>query len=280
MENSSDRFLIDEYDDIDRLNSIAKQCQLTPKFIREHADSLNWDVISKYQKLNEEFISEFSNLVNWDLIAKYQTLSSDFIKKNSEKFCVDIIILNQKITFNLLKEFREEIGIKDKVSFKFFLDCIVRKCKLPKRFIEKHLKEFDINLLIENQKLSSKLIEKIIKDFQHNRIYTRNLNLNNLVKHQKVSSKFLPFIVEKSRETIDWKLITRKCELSDDMIIQFSDYLDLEWLFLHKKLSPFVYKFIEIKLFFRFYLNKKGKCTYSFDNRVLKNFNELCASFA
>lgn len=61
-------------------NNISNYQELTPEFIEDYYDSLNWFLLSS-QNLKESTISQFSDYVHWENIFQYQVLSEPFITK-------------------------------------------------------------------------------------------------------------------------------------------------------------------------------------------------------
>lgn len=110
----------------DRHWNIKKLCRqpLSPKFIREFADKLDWDEISEKQNMTEDFIKEFKDKINWKKLCNYRAktkLSEQFIYK--------------------MREYVDWRQVSYYVNF-------------SKQFMYKHLEWLDINQLFLNYRLT------------------------------------------------------------------------------------------------------------------------------
>ena len=57
--------------------------KLTPEFIEEYADKLDWYNLCEHQVLPEWLLNKYKDRLNWGQVSLYQALSPEFIKENS-----------------------------------------------------------------------------------------------------------------------------------------------------------------------------------------------------
>ena len=72
-------------------HSIAVYQQLSPEFLEEFRDRLNWGHVSQWQVLSEETIRRFQNYVIWPLICQFQRLSEDFIAEFADRVSWELV---------------------------------------------------------------------------------------------------------------------------------------------------------------------------------------------
>ncbi len=207
---------------------IAYKKELTPKFLNEFVENINWEAVSftsisedfisyfpdkvnwknisgRNMQLSERFMEEFQDKLNWTSISKKQTLSEDFIRKFADKVNWNYISTQQRLSENFIREFADKVNwlnisktqkiseafieeFKDRVHW----DKISRK-RLSESFIEKYQDKLDWVTISRCQTLSEAFIEK----------YQHKVCWKDIAHHQALSPEF----IEKfSKQFEDYKI--------------------------------------------------------------------------
>lgn len=104
---------------------------LSPKFIREYKDKLNWNIISEKQRMSEEFIDEFQDYINWNKLCTYWARS-----KFSEQFALEH---------------------KDKVNWR----TISYYMNFSLEFLYEHIDLIDVSQLLMNYSVRDKIMNDV-----------------------------------------------------------------------------------------------------------------------
>lgn len=66
-------------------NIICRYQRLTPEYIDEHADAVDWYGVCEYQDLPEWLIRKHIDKINWGQISQYQKLSREFVTEFKDR---------------------------------------------------------------------------------------------------------------------------------------------------------------------------------------------------
>jgi hypothetical protein len=87
------------------LETISKHQKLTPDFIDEHADGLDWYYLCEHQQLPEWLMEKHNAKLNWGQVSSYQDLSKDFVMKYKDKLNENKLLMNHKIAHIFYKPY-------------------------------------------------------------------------------------------------------------------------------------------------------------------------------
>lgn len=190
---------------------------LSEDFIREHANDLNWNTICRNSTLSESFIEEMVNRVNWAIICDHQYLSEPFIRKWLHKFSLDKVFEYQKVSESFIREVLFPLRTKGRWD-----DYI-----------------YYLGYVVGNQILSKDFIREISRDLDESRyelLIYKNMNIFNLAFVEELGIQWRPCVtniltvnrdfVERWKENIDWKGLTRTHLFTDTFTDKYARFID------------------------------------------------------
>lgn len=76
---------------------VSRFVKLTPEFIDEYAEKLDWFHLCEHQELPEWLMNKYKHKLNWGQISLYQMMSEDFINTNMHMLNTIKLSMNKKI---------------------------------------------------------------------------------------------------------------------------------------------------------------------------------------
>ena len=96
-------------ENIEEMENIIYNEDLSEDFIRKNPDNVNWYCISVSQKLSESLIRDFQDRVNWLKISEYQFLSEAFIREFQDRVNWLKISKYQILSESFILEFKDKV---------------------------------------------------------------------------------------------------------------------------------------------------------------------------
>ncbi len=190
--------------------------QLTEKFIRYWADSIDWRSISGKQKMSIPFLKEFETRVHWSTLAafNYKTLTSDMITTFKHRLRLDSLdwqyISNEAtLTYDFIKEFDAFIDWRSLSEFRSIEPQFLRDFhdKINWRTFSRNYWSVTPDVIIE---------------------FRRLIYLDEIDWYSISGSDLDVEFVREFRDNIDWAVLSRQRMLVPEFALEFEDMIDWE----------------------------------------------------
>lgn len=200
---------------------------LSPNFILENKDNLNFHDVCKFTKLNERIVLQLDSYMDWIALYLYQDiedLSAEFFYNHEWYLDWDKISAIKNLPVNAI----------DKCPDKLDWNVVAKNTSFKEEYLEKYYNRIPKDLLCRYQKLSDTFLNNHWHDLKH--------YMYELCNGQKLSENFM----REHKDELDWDILSYSQSLSEVFMDEMSDVLNWNWISAKQKMnSGFIEKHID-----------------------------------
>ncbi len=192
---------------------------LSPTFINQYANTIRYKITKNEVKwLSRNIIYKY--WVRWPKICANQKLSEKIMIKYNARLCWHLVSKYQKLSGSFIMKFHDKLDWN-----------IISKYQIIPEYV----------LIQHSDKINwKKLKHESVTDNIGN-LYKNKLNWSNLSRYRHITEKF----IITHRKQIKWKYLSRREELSAELIIQCKDDIDWNLAWLYKNDLPLTIQVID-----------------------------------
>lgn len=203
----------------------SKNKHLSPKYILENKDSLDFSELCKVYPFYEPLANLLKDKLDWNVLY----ISNDVLDK--------IFFYNNENYINW-KKISSYKNIPERALYKcpdrLIWSSVCKNTKMSEETLENLYKYLDINMICVKQKLTMEFIERHFCDLKP--------FVTEICDNQKLTEDFM----RKYKDDLDWSAISRSQKLTEDFMNEMSDYIDWTWASCKQKMnSAFIEKNID-----------------------------------